>query len=908
MPVASMNQLFFSPSRFMSIGVDGLDRYFLSLNPALEPAGFGGSLLTSVGSLDLGGDGPHKGGCSCGECMGGGKTFLSGDSSIFAPNYAPDVVPGDTTSVVTLTLGTYTAGEIDTLGDHDWYRVTLTAGQTYTFSIDPSGPGGAVTDVEDSYLRLRNSAGTLLAEDDDGGLATHSNLTFTATTTGTYFVDVGTYNDGETGTFRVLAANAGTSGADTVAAFSGTTGTIAIGGTVNSAINTVGDQDWYAVTLTAGQRYEFRTSATGGAGDVDTVIFIRNAAGAKLASNDDGNGGSYSKAVYTPSTTGTYYVNVAAFANASSGNYRLTADLAPPLQAYTFDQIADQLINGYWGGSGNARRFNVAPGGTITFNVQALTAAGQTLAREALLLWTDATGIIFNEITTAAQMTFDDNQDGAFASSTRVGNFITSSQINVSTQWLTTYGTGLNTYSFQTYIHEIGHAIGLGHAGNYNGSADYAADALYLNDAWATTVMSYFDQTENTYFGGLGFTRQFVVSPIVGDVLATNTMYGTPTTTRTGNTTYGFNNNSGRTIYDANTYPSVTYTVVDHGGTDTMDYSGFSQNQRIDLNAEAFSNIGARVGNVTIARGTVIENAIGGSGNDTLIGNAVGNVLDGGTGVSTLTGNAGNDRLIIRSGAAGSAIDGGTDTDTLVVNATTTSLASLVSIEAVELAGGAVLTLTGSQFIVGLAANTQFSGTGSVIVNLGTVAEFAPTAMTVAGGSTITFTINGDADSEIIKVPINIASIINGGDGPDQIRGSNLADTINGGNGVDKILGLSGADLLTGGADMDQFRYYFATDAGLAAAGDTITDFVSGTDKLDFRLFDADLGTAGQQNVSYVGTAAFTGGGNRQVRWEDLGADLRVEVDSNGDGVADMHILLQGAGTQTLTAGDFLFV
>jgi Ca2+-binding RTX toxin-like protein len=420
--------------------------------------------------------------------------------------------------------------------------------------------------------------------------------------------------------------------------------------------------------------------------------------------------------------------------------------------------------------------------------------------------------------------------------------------------------------------------------------------------------MSYFDQTENTYFGGLGFTRQFVVSPIVADVLATNTMYGTPTTTRTGNTTYGFNNNSGRTIYDATTYPSVTYTVVDHGGTDTLDYSGFSQNQRIDLNAEAFSNIGARVGNVTIARGTVIENAIGGSGNDTLIGNAVGNLLDGGTGVSTLTGNAGNDRLIIRSGAAGSAIDGGTDTDTLVVNATTTSLASLVSIEAVELAGGAVLTLTGSQFIVGLAANTQFSGTGSVIVNLGTVAEFAPTAMTVAGGSTITFTINGDADSEIIKVPINIASVINGGDGPDQIRGSNLVDTINGGNGVDKILGLSGADLLTGGADADQFRYYFATDAGLAAAGDTITDFVSGTDKLDFRLFDADLGTAGQQNVSYVGTAAFTGGGNRQVRGEDIGADLRVEVDSNGDGVADMHILLQGAGAQTLTAGDFLFV
>ena len=231
------------------------------------------------------------------------------------------------------------------------------------------------------------------------------------------------------------------------------------------------------------------------------------------------------------------------------------------------------------------------------------------------------TGITFNEVTTGGQIVYDDNQTGAFASASYSGGITTSANVNVSTQWLTNYGTGLNTYSFQTYIHETGHALGLGHAGNYNGSASYASDSLYLNDAWATTVMSYFSQTDNTYFQAQGFTQEFVVTPMVADGVAVANLYGTNTLTRTGNTTYGFNSTAGNAVYDATLNPTVSYTIYDNGGTDTLDYSGFSQNQVINLNAETFSNIGSRVGNVSIARGAVIENAIGGSGADTIIGN-----------------------------------------------------------------------------------------------------------------------------------------------------------------------------------------------------------------------------------------------------------------------------------------------
>ena len=115
------------------------------------------------------------------------------------------------------------------------------------------------------------------------------------------------------------------------------------------------------------------------------------------------------------------------------------------------------------------------------------------------------------------------------------------------------------------------------------------------------------------------------------------------TTTQVGDTNYGFNNNSGRTAFDATLNPNVSYTVFNSAGVDTLDYSGFWQGRFINLNPESFSNVGSSVGNVVIARGTVIENAIGGSGADRLIGNSAANLLSGRSGNDTLTGGDGSD-------------------------------------------------------------------------------------------------------------------------------------------------------------------------------------------------------------------------------------------------------------------------
>ena len=176
---------------------------------------------------------------------------------------------------------------------------------------------------------------------------------------------------------------------DGVQGSSATTTNVSVPGSyTGEAIDTSGDHDWYRVFLTAGQTYSFTTSAPQSGSGVDTILTLRDANGNQIASNDDiaYPGNTYSQIRFTATTSGGYYLDVGAYST-GTGGYTLTTALAEALPIFTNDQISDQLTSGYWGGS--TRRWNVAPGGTITVNLTGLTTEGQFLAREALNLWTD---------------------------------------------------------------------------------------------------------------------------------------------------------------------------------------------------------------------------------------------------------------------------------------------------------------------------------------------------------------------------------------------------------------------------------------------------------------------------------------------------------------------------------------
>ncbi|EBW1603786.1 peptidase, partial [Salmonella enterica subsp. enterica serovar Kottbus] len=631
---------------------------------------------------------------------------------------------------------------------------------------------------------------------------------------------------------------------------SSATGTaLRVGGVVASDIAINGDKDWLRVSLVAGQEYVVEIKGAGSDPLLDPVLTLFDQMSVRFGSVDSTSDGP-EKAVFTAGYTGVYYIEVKAGEAGQSGNYEISLRRPEPLPLIDPTEVSDYLTDGYWNDSGRERHAFSGP--SISYDVSGLTALGQSLATQALAHWSAITGLTFTVADSGgAQLTFDDNEPGAFATYDAAGGTTLGASVNVGRDWLTEYGRAINGYSFQTYVHEIGHALGLGHAGPYNGDATWSwtttGDNHYLNDSWQMSVMSYFDQDTNT---AVSATFAYVVGPMMADILAVRALYG-DIPVNVGATRWGFNTNVGD-AFDFGNYAfgrMVAFTINDSDGIDILDASGFSGNQTISLIAGSYSSIGGEVGNIAIVYGSVIENAIGGRGSDAIYGNAADNVIDGGHGWDTMHGGIGNDVYYVDTiydtiveytngdldrvyssasyvqpmnveemvliGSRPIRASGNSQANTIFGNDAANRLLGMDGDDVLHGEGGNDL-LEG-----GLGADSMFGGSGNDRFVVDNISD-AITEYATEGLDSVTASVSYVLGANIENMTLSGSRNVNA-------TGNELANVLRGNSGNNIIGGGAGNDRLFGGAGRDSFQF---DTAPAVINRDTILDFTSGEDRI----------------------------------------------------------------------------
>ena len=488
----------------------------------------------------------------------------------------------------------------------------------------------------------------------------------------------------------------------------------------------------------------------------------------------------------------------------------------------------------------------------------------------------------------------------------------------------------LLNYGRQTLAHEVGHAIGLSHPGAYNAgegvSITYANDAEYYEDSRQYTVMSYFGSF-NTGASLSGFSG----APLLDDIAAVQSIYGVNLNTRTGDTVYGFNSNTGRDFYegiDASTI--LIFSVWDAGGYDTLDFSGYSVDQRIDLTEGNFSNVGGQIGNISIAEGALIEKAIGGTGDDTLISGdatvtrSIAPTYNGvpatGTPFQKLSTDT-NDTFataISIDGAYNLALNNNIETSTGLPHTTITAQGSGdFDYYVFTIAGaGQIISFDIDQTTNLDAYLYLYDSAGTQLAKNDDSALDAGSSITQDSFLQHTFSTAGTYYL-LVNEWTNPAN--NGGsdfgDGPDV--GSSytlhvsLADSNNivldnynayelfGGSGDDQLISGTGSDTLTGSTGADTF--VLEENTGV----DTITDFEIGIDTIDLTAFGGKLLAINASGRGVVEVDLQT-----SLIFVQDGANALLAVQQFGKApvydVADALIIFENTLAQNLTFDDFL--
>jgi len=259
-----------------------------------------------------------------------------------------------------------------------------------------------------------------------------------------------------------------------------------------------------------------------------------------------------------------------------------------------------------------------------------------------------------------------------------------------------------------------------------------------------------------------------------------------------------------------------------------------------------------------------------------------------------LVGTNGND--ILNGGIGNDTLTGGLGIDTFKISSGTDTITDLG-------AGGADI------------LNISLGATVNATISTAWIATSSSSNNGIANITTLGFSVNLD----LVTAGTNGFNVTNNGVAT-TLKGSGLADKLVGGTGNDTLIGGAGNDTLAGGSGVDSLSggtgndvFIFNTTANATTNKDTITDFASGTDKLQFsKSVFSGLGV----QVGNLSQAQFWSGANvtsahdaddRIVYNSSTGA-LYYDADGNG-GTAAVQIAVIGVSTHpTLVYSDIQII
>ena len=306
-----------------------------------------------------------------------------------------------------------------------------------------------------------------------------------------------------------------------------------------------------------------------------------------------------------------------------------------------------------------------------------------------------------------------------------------------------------------------------------------------------------------------------------------------------------------------------------------------------------------------------VENLIGGSGSDTLVGNALDNVLRGGAGTDYLYGQDGNDTLFGGAASPGSAnqLWGGAGNDTASYVGITGLVQADLGAQNAHVDGVLFDVMNSIENLTGGSGNNPLVGNGvgnvltggakadylygmdgdDILIGGGAAPGTANQLWGGAGSDTASYAgttgavyadlgaQTGHVDGALVDL-MNAIENLTGGSNADTLVGNGVANRLEGGAGGDVLWGKGGADV---------FVYKAYGDSNLVTGYDIIADFVSGTSKLDLTALGLD--------ASHV--VIQSGGGATSLYIEKTAGAF--------DASTDLAIALVGANA--INMGDILF-